>query len=81
MKKIHFYIITLTVVSLAQAQFKKGFGFTTGARGSVFIIWVIGSLMRHFSGFELKFIDVKNDGEMPAINYYTGQTFNIGDDA
>ena len=34
-----------------------------------------------FSGFEMKFIDVKNDGEMPAINYYTGRPINIGDDA
>ena len=82
MKKIQFFIIILTVVSLAQGQFKKGFGFTTGAWGSGFHYmgdWQLNETL--FSGFELKFIDVKNDGEMPAINYYTGQTFNIGDDA
>ena len=82
MKKIHFFIIFLFVTSLSHAQFKKGFGFTTGAWGSGIHYtgdWELSDTF--FSGFELKFIDVKNDGEMPAINYYTGQTLNVGDDA
>ena len=82
MKKIHFFTIFLIMTSFAHAQFKKGFGFTTGAWGSGFHYmgdWELNETL--FSGFEVKFIDVKNDGEMPAINYYTGQTLNVGDDA
>ena len=77
MKKIfgHYYFSPV----LFQAQYKKGFGFTTGAWGSAFFLWGTG-IKGRFIGFEMKFIDVK-DGEMPAINYYTGRPINIGDDA
>ena len=82
MKKLHFFTILLIFISLSQAQYRKGFGFTTGAWGSGFHYmgdWQLNETV--FSGFEFRFIDVKNDGEMPAINYYTGQTLNVGDDA
>ncbi|MDP6878985.1 MAG: hypothetical protein VYA83_04380 [Candidatus Neomarinimicrobiota bacterium] len=82
MKKIIYIFLLIQLSSATQAQYKKGFGFTTGAWGSGFHFmgdWELNETL--FSGFELRFIDVKNDGEMPAINYYTGQTMNIGDDA
>ena len=41
----------------------------------------LGATRNSFSGFEIRFLDVKNDGEIPVTNYYTGQTYNIGDDA
>ena len=82
MKKIFYLLLLIHISSFAQSQYKKGFGFTTGAWGSGFHFMGDWELKENlFSGFEMKFIDVKNDGEMPAINYYTGRPINIGDDA
>ena len=82
MKKILLYILIVCTSANVNAQFKKGFGFTTGSWGSGFHFmgdWELRETL--FSGFEIRFLDVKNDGEIPVTNYYTGQTYNIGDDA
>ena len=82
MKKILLVISIFCLSTSSFAQFKKGFGFTTGAWGSGFHFMVDREISEAlYSGFEVRFLDVKNDGEMPVTNYYTGQTYTIGDDA
>ena len=82
MKKIIVSILFLLVANNLSAQPRRGFGFTAGAWGSGFHFssdWEVSPTL--FSGLEIRFIDIKNDGEMPAMNYYTGQYINVGDDA
>ena len=71
MKKILLLISIFCLPTSSFAQFKKGFGFTTGAWGSGFHFMVDREISEAlYSGFEVRFLDVKNDGER-SVEYFT----------
>jgi len=78
-------IIILSLIILCNplhSQLKRGLGFATGTWGSGFHFsgdWQLNETM--FYGFEFRFIDIKNDTELPVYNPYTGNSFNVGDKA
>ena len=82
MKKIIIFIIIGMMISIGQAQMKKGIGPMLGTRGYGIIFsgqWQIKSNI--ITGFETRFYDIKNDSELPGYNRFTGQTLNVGDKA
>jgi hypothetical protein len=82
MKKIIIFITIGMMISIGQAQMKKGIGPMLGTRGVGIIFsgqWQIKSNI--ITGFETRFYDIKNDSELPGYNRFTGQTLNVGDKA
>jgi hypothetical protein len=82
MKKIIIFITIGMMISIGQAQMKKGIGPMLGTRGVGIIFsgqWQIKSNI--ITGFETRFYDIKNDSELPGYNQFTGQTLNVGDKA
>ena len=70
------------MISIGQAQMKKGIGPMLGTRGVGIIFsgqWQIKSNI--ITGFETRFYDIKNDSELPGYNRFTGQALNVGDKA
>ena len=70
------------MISIGQAQMKKGIGPMLGTRGYGIKFsgqWQIKSNI--ITGFETRFYDIKNDSELPGYNQFTGQTLNVGDKA
>jgi hypothetical protein len=82
MKKIIIFITIGMMISIGQAQMKKGIGPMLGTRGVGIIFsgqWQIKSNI--ITGFETRFYDIKNDSELPGYNRFTGQALNVGDKA
>ena len=82
MKKIIICITIGMMISIGQAQMKKGIGPMLGTRGVGIIFsgqWQIKSNI--ITGFETRFYDIKNDSELPGYNRFTGQALNVGDKA
>ena len=82
MKKIIIFITIGMMISIGQAQMKKGIGPMLGTRGVGIIFsgqWQIKSNI--ITGFETRFYDIKNDSELPGYNQFTGQPLNVGDKA
>ncbi|MBC8345072.1 MAG: hypothetical protein ISR82_04430 [Candidatus Marinimicrobia bacterium] len=82
MKKIILIACFGFMVSIGNAQMKKGIGPMLGTRGYGIIFsgqWQIKPNI--ITGFETRFYDIKNDSELPGYNRFTGQTLNVGDKA
>ncbi|HIB34133.1 MAG TPA: hypothetical protein EYO27_03855 [Candidatus Marinimicrobia bacterium] len=82
MKKIIIMFCIGMLVTIGNAQMKKGLGFMFGTRGGGFIFsgqWQVKPDL--LTGFEARLYDIKNDEELPVYNYYTGQYLNVGDRA
>ena len=82
MKKLVIILSLFILCTPIHSQFKRGLGFATGTWGSGFHFsgdWQLNETM--FYGFELRFLDIKNDTELPVYNPYTGNSFNVGDKA
>ncbi len=82
MKKL---LLLLVVLSSASAQYKdktQGFGFNMGTRGTGLVYSVIWTVKQGFqTGVEGRIYDIKNEGEFPVYDYYTGTTQNVDDKA
>ena len=82
MKKLITILFLLNLFSPIHSQFKRGLGFGTGTWGSGFHFsgeWQLDD--DKYYGFEIRFIDIKNEEELPVYNPYTGNSFNVGDKA
>ena len=82
MKKLFTILFLLNLFSPIHSQFKRGLGFGTGTWGSGFQFsgeWQLDD--DKYYGFEIRFIDIKNEEELPVYNPYTGNSFNVGDKA
>ena len=82
MKKLITILFLLNLFSRINSQFKRGLGFGTGTWGSGFHFsgeWQLDD--DKYYGFEIRFIDIKNEEELPVYNPYTGNSFNVGDKA
>lgn len=61
---------------------KSEFGFTTGNQGTGLVysaLWNLSPKMK--MGVEFRYFDIKNEGEMPVYNYFTGRYENVDDKA
>ncbi len=66
----------------AGSQPKSEFGFTTGSQGTGLVYSALWDIRPKTNiGVEVRFFDIKNEGEMPVFDYYTGQYINVDDKA
>jgi hypothetical protein len=82
MKPIIIALIFFSIVFGQKVSDSKGFGFDTGTYGSGLTFdWFWAVKGNYQAGVEGRFFDIKNEGEFPVYDYYSGSYRNVDDRA